>query len=85
MTVPSTALPASFTADGHLWLTVPEAARRLKVTTARVYHLTSAQRVLTKAHQGLTYIRADSLDAYRLYRTQLAQLRATGRPLPLAR
>jgi hypothetical protein len=86
MTTPiaSTPPPTTIFVRGESWLLVPEAARRLKVTTGRIYHLTTDKRLRSLVQHGLNYVSYEDLEKYKTYQKQWRALRSTGRPLKAA-
>lgn len=73
--------PATAIWEGETWLLVAEAARRLQVSTPRVYQLTKGRLATWTSSLGLIYVRQRDVMEYQAYREQLAKLRRTGRPL----
>lgn len=83
MTAPATAnrpLTAELpkTEGNGAWIQVPVAARTLKVTKGRIYHLIDQNRVRTQKFHGLTYVNAADIEDYKAMRTQIANFRKVG-------
>jgi len=71
---PRSHYPASKQVGTHRWIQVLGAARRLRVTKGRVYQLIRARRLRSKPMDGITYVREQDVDVYRIYRQQLRKL-----------
>lgn len=75
MTRPATEAPRQLPLDGRTWMQVQVAARRLKVTAGRIYHLVADGRLQAREHLGLIYVEEESLKRYGRYQRQLHHLR----------
>jgi hypothetical protein len=73
--------PRKLMRDGVTWLQVAAAARILRVTRGRVYHLMWDRRLRYRELEALpdarlTYVREDDVLVYRIRQKELARLRA---------
>lgn len=66
--------------DGVAWLSVREAARRLQLTTPRIYHLIADTRLAMMKFGGLYYVKEQDVSTYQRYRQALDRLKQFGRP-----
>jgi len=57
------------------WLSVQEAARRLRVGKARVNELVRRRRLKVRWFGNVRYVAEESVDRYAAYRDELARLR----------
>ena len=66
--------PSTLTDRGVEWVQVAEAAKRLKVTRGRVYHLVTDGRLRHLVRGRLMYVAAPDVAKYAAWRTALRKL-----------
>lgn len=81
MTRPADEAPKTIVADKKTWIQVREAARRLDLTTGRIYHLVADGRLESRHHLGLLYLEQGTVARYQEYQRQLRHLRTKMSPL----